>query len=47
MTYFIKINKVSGGYKADGFSRVFKRVSDLKRYFERTSSAKVKFIKNY
>lgn len=47
MIYYIKYLKVKGGYKADGFNTVFKRLSDLKAYFERTSHVKVRFIKGY
>lgn len=43
--YYIKYRKVRGGYKADGFSRTFKTVTELKNYFNRTSSTKVKFIR--
>lgn len=46
-TLYIKYNKVKGGYKADGFSQVFKTINELKTYFNRTSSFKVKFIKGY
>jgi len=47
MAYYIKYLKVKGGYKAEGFTRVFKRLNDLKAYYTKTSSVKVKFIKGY
>lgn len=45
MVYYIKYKKVKDGWKADNFSKVFKTLNELKYYFERTSSVKVKFIK--
>lgn len=42
---YVYYNKVTNGYKAEGFSRVFKTVTALKNYFNRTSDYKVKFIK--
>lgn len=45
MTYYVRYTKVSNGYKAEGFSRIFKTATELKTYFNRTSSSKVKFIK--
>lgn len=46
-TLFIKYQKVNGGYKAVGFSTVFKTVEKLKTYFNKTSAFQVKFIKDY
>lgn len=43
--YYIKYKKVRGGYKAEGFTRIFKTVTALKNYFNRTSHYKVKFIR--
>lgn len=43
--YYIKYRKVNGGYKAEGFARVFKTVTALKNYYTRTSSVRVKFIR--
>ena len=45
MTYYIKYFKLKDGYKADGYSRVFKTLKDLKIYFNRVSHVNVKFIK--
>lgn len=42
---YIYYSKVTGGYKVDGFSKVFKTVTELKGYFNKTSHFPVKFIK--
>lgn len=43
----IKYIKIKDRYKADGFSRSFKTLTDLKNYFNKTSAVQVKFIKGY
>lgn len=45
MIFYIKYFKVKGGYKADGSNIIFKRLSDLKVYFEHKSLVRVKFLK--
>lgn len=45
MIYYVRYTKVKNGYKAEGYSRIFKSVFDLKSYFEKTSNFKVKFIR--
>ena len=45
VTYYIKYFKVKGGYKAEGYSKIFTTLTSLKQYFTKTSSVKVKFIR--
>lgn len=45
--YYLKYIKVKDGYKVVGFQKVFKTLTALKNYYNRTSQVKVKFIKGY